>query len=162
VVVAHSGGVPGYGSNMRWLKGRGVGVIALANITYAPMSDLTMRMLLAVHEHDAVPALAPRTSPLVEAAAHRLVALLDDWSDAAADALFADNVGLDESYERRAAAAASLVAEHGRLHVVSVLAERRTAGTVTVQGDDGDEPFEIEFDLAPLADARVQYYGLTS
>jgi CubicO group peptidase (beta-lactamase class C family) len=162
MVVAHSGGVPGYGSNMRWLKGRGLGVIALANNTYAPMSDLTMRMLLAVHEHGAVPAAVPVTSALVDAAAHRLVDLLTAWSDDAADALFADNVGLDESYERRAAAAAQLVEEHGRLQVLSVQAERRTAGTVTVQGDAGREPFDVEFDLAPLADAKVQYYGLTS
>ena len=38
-VVSHSGGLPGYGSNMRWLPGRRVGVVALANATYAPMGE---------------------------------------------------------------------------------------------------------------------------
>ncbi len=43
-VVTHSGGLPGYGSNMRWMPGRRVGAIALANTTYAPMTELTARL----------------------------------------------------------------------------------------------------------------------
>jgi CubicO group peptidase (beta-lactamase class C family) len=35
-MVTHSGGFPGYGSTMRWLPGRRVGVVALSNVTYAP------------------------------------------------------------------------------------------------------------------------------
>ena len=34
----HSGGLPGYGSNVLMLPERGVGVFAFANLTYAPMS----------------------------------------------------------------------------------------------------------------------------
>jgi CubicO group peptidase (beta-lactamase class C family) len=41
VIVGHGGGLPGYGSHMRWLPGRRVGVVALANATYAPMGRLT-------------------------------------------------------------------------------------------------------------------------
>ena len=37
-VVSHSGGYPGFGSNMRWHPATGLGVIALGNGTYAPMS----------------------------------------------------------------------------------------------------------------------------
>ena len=33
-VVAHSGGLPGFGSQMRWLPEYGVGLIALGNRTY--------------------------------------------------------------------------------------------------------------------------------
>jgi CubicO group peptidase (beta-lactamase class C family) len=43
-VLAHAGGLPGYGSNMRSLAGRGVGAIALGNTTYAD-GRATMRML---------------------------------------------------------------------------------------------------------------------
>jgi CubicO group peptidase (beta-lactamase class C family) len=38
IVNSHSGGLPGYGSNMRWLAGRAIGVVAVSNTTYAPMS----------------------------------------------------------------------------------------------------------------------------
>ena len=37
--VTHSGGLPGFGSNMRWLPERDFGVVALANLTYAPMAQ---------------------------------------------------------------------------------------------------------------------------
>ena len=33
-MVAHGGGLPGYGSLMRWLPDYGVGIIAFGNVTY--------------------------------------------------------------------------------------------------------------------------------
>src|SRR4029453_8044432 len=33
-IVAHSGGLPGFGSMMRWLPDYGVGMVALGNLTY--------------------------------------------------------------------------------------------------------------------------------
>jgi CubicO group peptidase (beta-lactamase class C family) len=158
MVVSHSGGLPGYGSNMRWIAGSGVGAIALANTTYAPMSELTMRMLVRLHELGALPTPPPIAAPDVEVAARRLVALLNDWTDSAADALFADNVALDESYTRRADAARRLVGTHGLLRIVAVHPESATSGEVEVQGT-GD-PFRIDFQLAPLAGTPVQLYGL--
>jgi hypothetical protein len=137
-----------------------VGVVALSNTTYAPMSELTMLMLVKLHELGELPTGASLVAPEVEAAGHRLVALLNDWSDSAADALFADNVALDEAYARRAAEAARLVATHGLLRVVAVHPESATSGEVEVQGT-GD-PFRIDFQLAPLAGTPVQLYGLPS
>jgi CubicO group peptidase (beta-lactamase class C family) len=49
-VVSHSGGYPGFGSNMRWHPATGLAVIALGNGTYAAMSsvaELVLRSLLA-------------------------------------------------------------------------------------------------------------------
>ena len=47
-VVSHSGGYPGFGTNMRWHPATGIGVIALGNGTYAPMSPLTGLVLAAL------------------------------------------------------------------------------------------------------------------
>ena len=157
-VVAHSGGLPGYGTNMRWLAGRGVGVIALANTTYAPMSDLTMRMLVALHDLGAVPTLRPVATPAFASAAQRLVALLDEWSDDVATTLFADNMALDEPFDRRAAEAALLVERHGHLRLIGLHPESATSGTIEVRGDGS--PFRIRVQLAPLAGAPVQLYDL--
>jgi hypothetical protein len=109
-IVSHSGGLPGYGSNMRWLPGRRTGVITLANATYAGMGRLAQEMLVTLDEHGLVAPPAVDVDPDLQQAAERLVALLQSWDDAAADRLFADNVALDESYAQRAAAAAELVA----------------------------------------------------
>jgi hypothetical protein len=159
MVVAHSGGLPGYGSNMRWVKGRGTGAIALANLFYAPMHELTLELLEALHDAGAISPAPVRSEPSLETAARRLVALLNDWRDERADELFADNVALDESYTLRAAASARLLASHGAVRVVSVLPQALTRGTVTVQG--GGAPFRITLDLAPITPARVQSYQVS-
>jgi CubicO group peptidase (beta-lactamase class C family) len=160
LVIAHSGGLPGYGSNMRWLKGRGLGVIALANMFYAPMHELTLEMLVALHGVGALPAAdrPPITEPF-ERAAHRLVALLNDWSDEVAAELFADNVALDEPLPQRARAASDLIRAHGPLRVVAVRPSASTRGAIDVRGTG--EAFSITLDLAPLAAATVQSYQLT-
>ncbi len=55
-VVSHSGGYPGFGSNMRWHPASRTGVIALGNGTYAPMMTLTARLLDTVLRHREPPA----------------------------------------------------------------------------------------------------------
>jgi CubicO group peptidase (beta-lactamase class C family) len=50
-IVSHSGGYPGFGSNMRWHPASGTGVIALGNGTYAAMQLMATRLLDAVLRH---------------------------------------------------------------------------------------------------------------
>ena len=159
--VSHSGGLPGYGSNMRWLPGNGVGVIALGNVTYAPMSMLGRRMLEILDEHGlaAVPACEP-SGALVEAA-HRLATLLSDWSDSTAGSLFADNVNLDESFARRAADAADLVRDHGALTVTQVTAVTPMRGRATMRHADGTERL-LDLEMSPLVPPRLQLYELVT
>ncbi|MGI9607763.1 MAG: serine hydrolase domain-containing protein, partial [Acidimicrobiales bacterium] len=96
-LISHAGGLPGYASDMRWIAGRGLGVVALANVTYAPVTTLTARLLDVVAASDLAPAPAAFTSPTVDRAGRQLLALLSDWENDAAAELFADNVALDQS-----------------------------------------------------------------
>ncbi len=160
-VVGHSGGLPGYGSNMRWVRGRGVGAVALANTTYAPMSVLTLRMLHLLADHNTVAAPPAPAAPQLQAAAAALVALCNDWTDDAAAALFADNVDPDESLARRAAAIARLRATHGALLIEQVHAERATSGVVTVRGEASGASLKIEVQLSPEPTPRVQWYEIS-
>ncbi len=159
-VVGHSGGLPGYGSNMRWLPGRRVGAIALANVTYAPMSDLTMRMLDLLDQQGLVPAEQVPVPEMMLDLATRLVSLLDDWGDDAADALFADNVAPDDPYDRRRMAARRLATDcGGRLTMLEVTAESATSGSVTVDKPAG-QPVRISFEIAPTRPPRIQLYEI--
>ena len=111
-VVSHSGGYPGFGSNMRWHPATGIGVIALGNGTYAPMSPLTGLVLDALVPASGAyqVALAPAATaagqagapwPQTLAAEAQVNQLLAAWDDAAADALFTENVALDGPYNER-------------------------------------------------------------
>lgn len=161
-VVTHSGGLPGYCSNMRWRPDRGIGAVALANVTYAPMA-VTTRSLLATIDARSRPARSPlprppAAAPVAEAAA-ALVALLGAWHDASAEALFADNVALDESFDRRRAAAVSLVDRIGAPSVESLDADTGAAAHVLVGGERGRARLELQ--LSPLRPPKVQWYEVT-
>jgi CubicO group peptidase (beta-lactamase class C family) len=114
-VVSHSGGYPGFGSNMRWHPATGAGVIALGNSTYAAMTALAARLLDTILGHREPPAdgygvaLAPagtaqrRAGPWPETLAARdaVSALLRSWDDAEAARLFSPNVAQDAPFEER-------------------------------------------------------------
>jgi CubicO group peptidase (beta-lactamase class C family) len=159
-IAGHSGGLPGYGSNMRWLPGRRVGAVALANSTYAPMRLLTRRMLEVLDDHGLVPPVVVPVNADLERAADALLALVNDWSDDAADKLFADNAGLDESYERRARKAAEVVDTHGLLTRERIEAAYATDATLTATAADGTE-VRIWLALSPVTPPRVQEYEIT-
>jgi hypothetical protein len=115
-VVSHSGGYPGFGSNMRWHPATGTGVIALGNGTYSAMLALATRMLDSILGRLDPPAygcgtaLAPagtaeprRAGPWPETLAARdaVSALLRSWDDAEAVRLFSPNVAQDAPFEER-------------------------------------------------------------
>ena len=119
-IVQHSGGYPGFGSHMRWRPATGVGVVVLANGTYAAAPELAARMLDAVlantppglaaagageaaagNQPD-VQAFAPAGPwPATLAAWQAASELLRSWDDGAAGRLFAGNVALDSPFAER-------------------------------------------------------------
>jgi CubicO group peptidase (beta-lactamase class C family) len=154
-VVDHSGGLPGFGSNMRWTRA-GLGLVALANLTYARMADATAAALMALLAGDMLRPVAPTVTAALRRAAEELVALHNAWDDRVAESLFADNVDLDEERERRAAAAARLGAEHGPFTTARVEARSATSGVAVAHRPRGE--LRIDFQLHPLLPPRVQHY----
>jgi CubicO group peptidase (beta-lactamase class C family) len=109
-VVGHSGGYPGFGSNMRWHPATGIGAIVLANSTYAAAPTLAAALLDAAVA-EAAPArpagqaagyAAPAGPwPATLAAQREVNKLLYHWGNARADRLFSGNVARDEPYPER-------------------------------------------------------------
>lgn len=154
-VVGHSGGLPGYGSHMRWIAERGLGVIALANTTYANMHAACIEALEVLADLDALGHRRPLAAPALDRAAADAAALLHDWEDARADALFADNVAPDEPYERRAAQARGLRSRHGDLAVETLTPDTPLRGTFTAAGG------LVKADLGLDHTGKVQWLDVT-
>jgi CubicO group peptidase (beta-lactamase class C family) len=164
-VVSHSGGYPGFGSNMRWHLPTGLSVIALGNGTYSPMyalADLVMRALLTPSASSSV-ALAPGGGPWPQtlAAADAVNELLRDWDDATADALFTENVALDRPYSERLG---DLALIRARIGAFTVDAARPAESDTPAQrrwwltGDRGTVAAAIQ--LNPQLPPRVQSLAL--
>jgi CubicO group peptidase (beta-lactamase class C family) len=166
-VVSHSGGYPGFGSNMRWHSATGVGVITLGNSTYSSMwalAELVLKALVAGSPAYHV-ALAPAGSPTSAgapwpgtlAAADAVNRLLTDWDDAAADALFSPNVALDRPYPERRADLALL---RSRIGAFTVAAGRPAESDTPahrrwwLEGPQGTAAVTIQ--LNPQCPPRVQ------
>ncbi len=100
-MVTHSGGLPGFGSNMRWLRERGVGVVALANLTYPPMGLFTRDALELLQSRGALPRGGASAGRRARRGRPRPGRAPLGWDTPAPRRLFADNVLLDDPLDRR-------------------------------------------------------------
>jgi hypothetical protein len=113
-IVSHSGGLPGFGSQMRWLPEYGVGIVAFGNLTYTGWSGTVDR---AVDALSRTGGLQPRTiqpSPALTAARDAAASLVLKWDDATADRMAAPNLFLDHDKAHRRA---ELDAVHARVGI---------------------------------------------
>jgi CubicO group peptidase (beta-lactamase class C family) len=158
-MVGHPGGLPGFGSFMRWLPDRGVGVVALGNVTYAEMEPATLEALELLDDLGALP---PKPRIAATAALGRacdgLARLLDEWDDGLADTLFAENVFADEDRDVRRRRAARLRSDHGPLAPGELVASSATAGRFDLHGPRGG--VRVSLTLTPEVPPRVQTYEI--
>lgn len=158
--VSHSGGLPGFGSNMAWLPDHGVGIIVFSNRTYAPATRLTRDALLLLK---ATGALLPRRAQpalRLQQAARATADLVLDWSDSRAKALAADNLFLDQPLDERKAALLKLREGLGRCTAGVLSAENALRGSQRLDCEKGW--IDIELTLAPVAETRVQHLEATA
>lgn len=126
--LTHSGGFPGYGSNVLMLPERGLAVFAFSNVNYGPITPTVRLAARALVDSGAFPVLTPPPSPSVMAmrdAAARIYAAGD--VNVARSAL-AMNVLLDRDAAHRNADLAKLKAELGACTPESLTAQTRTQG----------------------------------
>ena len=157
MIAGHSGGLPGFGSNMRWMKGTGVGVVALGDVTYAPMSTFTMRVLWESMEAGLMTRRTHAVDRLLAERAEQFADLVNNWSAEAARRLFADNVAADEPLDLRRARLSEISTACGQVSVLRVRPTARTHGEITLVGPSGSVDATIH--LSPVAGGRVQSYS---
>ena len=114
-VIGHSGGYPGFGSHMRWHPASGVGVIALGNRTYAPMSKYAAEALTTLVTREAAPVRLVVPWDATRTARAQMEGLLRAWDDNVAAEVFAFNVDLDDPFDRRRVDIERIRERHGAL-----------------------------------------------
>jgi CubicO group peptidase (beta-lactamase class C family) len=160
-VVDHSGGMPGYGSNMCWLPERSIGVIALANERFAYMHTFAHDMLGILWNAGEVPSMPPQvpSAPLL-ASFHALIQLLNGWDDNQATRILDDNVFLDETPARLRRAAEDIVSDSGHLRIVSVDPTNATSGRAMIATSSG-RFLQLHVRMAPTGERLIQRYTVT-
>lgn len=162
--IGHGGGLPGFGSHMRWSREHRLGIIAFANVTYAGVSGIcgeVLDSLIDTVRNAASPRRQFPNTPALAAARRGINALLDKWDDELADRIFADSFFLDLDRDHWRARLADLHQRHGALEEDGTLqAENRLRGEWRMRGERGR--CTIWLSLAPTHPPAIQALEITS
>lgn len=157
VTVAHSGGLPGYGSIMRWLPDYGVGIVAMGNLTYTSWGNVTDQAFEALAATGGLEPRTPRPAPVLTTMRDQVTRLVLQWDDALARDIAAMNLYLDEPAARRRAAIERVRTEAGGncRPEGGFVAENALRGRWRLRCNRGD--LRVTITLAPTEPARVQH-----
>ncbi len=155
-IVSHGGGLPGFGSYMEWLPDYGVGLVAMATLTYSGPSEPISRAWDAMRQTGALqPRELPPSPVLVEMREH-ILHLWSHWNDQEVQQIAAMNLLIDVPAQQRRAeieqlqqhvgactAPGPLVPENWLRGQFNLQCERATVG--------------VFFTVSPIRPARIQY-----
>ena len=156
-VVAHSGGLPGYGSLMQWLPSYGVGIVAFGNVTYTGWGGVVNGAFEALAKTGGLVPRAVQPSPSLVDARDKVSRLIVAWDDKQADQIAAMNLFLDRSRERRRKEVEALRAKVGQCTAPSSFdfVENWLRGQWTMKCERGD--LRVAITLAPTIPPGVQH-----
>lgn len=155
--IAHSGGLPGFGSQWRIMPDYGIGVVAFANRTYAGVGGVNMMVLDTIVK---IAGLKPRELPpsrILEQRKTELLKILPDWNNAQQSGIFAENFFPDYPIDSLKKEARDLYSKAGKIISVEPMRpENQLRGSFILKGENTD--LEIYFTLSPENPALIQEY----
>ena len=114
--LSHSGGLPGYGSNVIFMPARDLAVFAFANRTYAPASRAVREAANQLAKSGAFPIVRPSLSPALQSMLAVSQSIYDGGDVMRFPEALAGNFLLDRSAALRNADLAALRAKYGACH----------------------------------------------
>jgi CubicO group peptidase (beta-lactamase class C family) len=157
--IAHSGGLPGFGSQWRIMPDYGIGVVAFANRTYAPVGFVNLKVLDTMISLAGLQPMQLPASTILEQRKNDLVKLLPDWNNAEKSGIFAENFFPDYPIDTLKKYARDLYAKAGKIiSVEKVKAENQLRGSFLLKGEKAD--MEIYFTLSPENPPLIQEYHI--
>ncbi len=156
-IVAHSGGLPGYGSLMQWLPESGVGIIAFGNVTYTGWGGVVAQAFNLLQKTGGLQPRMPQPSPTLVASRDAVSRLIMNWDDKQADDMAAMNLFIDTSKDRRQKQIADLRAKVGTCAAPTQFdsVENWLRGQWTMKCERGN--LNVSITLAPTIPPKVQY-----
>ena len=155
--VSHTGGLPGFGSLMRWLPDHGVGIVALGNLTYTSWTNPAEQAMQILARTGALEPRVPQPAPVLVERRDQVSRLVARWDNALADSIAAMNLYLDESKERRQVAIerVRMAAGGNCRNEGPFVVENALRGRWRMRCGTGD--LRVAITLAPTEPAKVQF-----
>jgi hypothetical protein len=156
LMVGHGGGLPGFGSYMMWLPDYGVGLFAMANLTYAgPAAPINGALDLLLKTGGLQKRELPASSVLTKTR-EQVWSLWNRWDDGQAKQMAAMNLFLDEPVTQRQEEIRKLKEEVGVCASAGpVVAENWLRGQFNMSCEKGT--VGVFFTMAPTQPPTVQH-----
>jgi len=156
-IVAHSGGLPGFGSLMQWLPDYGIGIVAFGNVTYTSWGGVINNAFDTLAKTGALQPRVQQPSDALVEMRDAVSSLIVKWDDTQADSLAAMNLYLDRSKDRRQREVVALREKVGTCSSPTKFdyVENALRGQWTMKCERGD--LRVAITLAPTIPPRVQY-----
>ena len=159
VYIAHSGGLPGFGSQWRIMPDYGIGVVAFANRTYAPMGFVNLKVLDTLIKIAGLKPMQLPSSKILEQRKNELIKILPDWNNAEQSGIFAENFFPDYPIDTLKKYAKDLYAKAGKIiSIKEVKPDNQLRGSFIIEGEKTS--IEIYFTLSPENPPLIQEYHI--
>lgn len=157
--VGHSGGLPGFGSNWIIAPQYGLGAVCFSNVTYSPVSRLTVQVLDTIVKALKLQPYQLLPSAILEQRKDELVKVMQDWNKAETSGIFAENFFPDYYIDSLKKQSAALFIKAGKIvKVHPVVAENNLRGTFTIEGEKSS--INVFFTLTPENPPKVQEFSM--
>ncbi|MGO9930874.1 MAG: serine hydrolase domain-containing protein [Steroidobacteraceae bacterium] len=155
-IVAHGGGLPGFGSYMAWLPDYGVGIFAMATLTYSGPSEPINQVWDVMLRSGGLNRREVPASPLLTQMRSHVLSLWRHWDDAEAKQIAAMNLLIDAPASQRRADIQKLKDEVGECADAGpVLAENWLRGQFNLTCSKGT--VGVFFTLSPTNPPAIQH-----
>ena len=155
IYTGHTGGLPGFGSQWWIMPDYGIGVVAMANLTYASLSTPNWAALDTIIS---IADLHPRQLPasgILTKRKQELLALLPDWNEARQSGIFAVNFFSDNPLDSLKNTSRDLFAKAGKIRrITELIPENQLRGQFVIEGEKGN--IRVSFTLTPENPALIQ------
>ncbi|HEV3057473.1 MAG TPA: serine hydrolase domain-containing protein [Vicinamibacterales bacterium] len=155
-IVAHGGGLPGFGSYMAWLPDYGVGMFAMATLTYSGPAEPISRAWDAMLKTGGLRRRELPPTPLQVQMRDHILNLWKHWDDVEAKQIASNNFFLDAPSEQRQADIRKLKDEVGECTAAGgLMPENWLRGQFNMTCAKGS--VGVFFTLSPTAPPAVQH-----
>ncbi|RYY57443.1 MAG: class A beta-lactamase-related serine hydrolase [Chitinophagaceae bacterium] len=170
IYLAHSGGLPGFGSQWRIMPEYGIGVVAFANLTYAGFGAVHMRVLDSLVKAAGLKPRQQGVSMILRQRSNELAALLPDWENAETSGIFAENFFPDNPLNLLRERSRAAFKNAGKvIGLTEIIPLNQLRGTFRIHCENADvlvfftlspenpgliQAFEIRKEEAPAAKSR--------
>jgi len=160
IYVAHSGGLPGFGSSWMIKPNYNIGIVIMSNRTYSPVSRLSLPILDSLVALAGLQPYELPTSAILEQRKSQLMAILPEWKNAEQQNIFAENFFPDNPIGMLRQQSKELFTKAGAIKEVKPMKpENNLRGSFDVIGENAT--LRIYFTLSPEHDPKIQEYRIT-